>query len=160
MECVDHKNMKTLKHEIKSLEDWQKVIKTLLPHLKYGTILALSGPLGAGKTTFVQLLAKALGAKVNPRSPTFSLVRNYSLLTTNYLLKRLVHVDAYRIEDEKDLLPLNLDEELAEPGTIMAIEWPENIKKWLTHQRTPIIHIDISLQKTRRQVQISAEAGV
>ncbi len=45
-----------------------------------------------------------------------------------------MHLDAYRIEREIDLLPLDLDEELETPGTILVIEWPEQIPEWLaTH---------------------------
>ena len=136
--------------KIKKLSDWDAIAKMISPLLKSGTIIALSGPLGAGKTTFVQALARTLGAKVNPRSPTFSLIRAYAIGDTQYpakpdAIRRLVHVDAYRIDDERDLLPLNLEEELREPGTIMALEWPENIKKWLAHRHTSIIQLDIKL---------------
>ncbi|MDP3794159.1 MAG: tRNA (adenosine(37)-N6)-threonylcarbamoyltransferase complex ATPase subunit type 1 TsaE, partial [Candidatus Uhrbacteria bacterium] len=71
------KNKKTF--VLKKLSDWNQVVKFIIPKLKPGTIIALSGPLGAGKTTFVQHLAKALGVRSTPRSPTFSLVRSYSL---------------------------------------------------------------------------------
>ena len=137
---------------VKTLKDWDKIAQMIVPRLKSGTIIALSGPLGAGKTTFVQILARTLGAKVNPRSPTFSLLRTYKLKAKSSKLVRLVHVDAYRIENEKDVRPLNLEEELKEPGTILSIEWPENIKNWLTHQSTPIIHLSIQLQKNNSRL--------
>ncbi len=128
--------MERMKHTfvVKTKEDWDLLAKQLAPTLKPGMILALSGPLGAGKTTFVQALAKTLGAKTSPRSPTFSLVRTYPLRVGaihESPLRRLVHVDAYRIEQPNDILALNLDEELMELGTLLAIEWPENVEKWL-----------------------------
>ena len=119
---------------IKTVDDWKKLAREIAPSLTSGTVLALSGHLGAGKTTFVQALAEILGAKGSPRSPTFSLVRTYKLKTANDKLTRLVHVDAYRIERAEDLLPLNLDEELAEPGTILVLEWPENAVSWIKKQ--------------------------
>ncbi|MBU1448962.1 tRNA (adenosine(37)-N6)-threonylcarbamoyltransferase complex ATPase subunit type 1 TsaE, partial [Patescibacteria group bacterium] len=55
--------------------------------------------------------------------------------------KRLVHVDAYRIEHPSEILALDLDEELADGKTAVAIEWPENIKGWLKRKKT--IRVDI-----------------
>ncbi len=119
-------------YRIKRLTDWDILAKRITLALKPGMILALSGPLGAGKTTFVQALAKALGAKQTPRSPTFSLVRTYRVSRGE--IRRLVHADAYRIEHSRDLLALNLNEELAEPGTVLALEWPEQVNTWLKQQ--------------------------
>ena len=56
-------------------------------------------------------------------------------------LHRLVHVDAYRIEDQKDLLALDLNEELLEPGTAMVIEWADNIKNWFKNKE--VIWVEI-----------------
>lgn len=118
-----------------TLEDWKSVAETVAQSLKPGSVLALSGPLGVGKTTFVQALAQVLGATRSPKSPTFALVRTYPLKQGN--LKRLVHVDAYRIQKPEDLRTLNLEEELAEPGTVMVIEWPEQAGAWIDrHQQT------------------------
>ncbi len=120
-----------MKYIVSNIEDWDAVARAVAKDLAPGTVIALSGPLGAGKTTFVQALARALGAKVHPRSPSFSLVRSYKLPPTDYGLQTLIHVDAYRIDDPKDLLPLGLDELLAEPGVVMALEWPERADAWL-----------------------------
>jgi tRNA threonylcarbamoyladenosine biosynthesis protein TsaE len=120
-----------MKYIVANMEDWDAVARAIAKEAKPGTVIALSGPLGAGKTTFVQVLARELGAKTNPRSPTFSLVRSYKLQATSYKLSQLIHVDAYRIDDAKDVSPLGLDELLAEPDTIMALEWPERAEAWL-----------------------------
>lgn len=124
------------------MHDWKNVAQAIIQQLKPGTIIALSGPLGAGKTTLVQFLARELGAETNPRSPTFALIHTYHL-KNKLSLKRLVHVDAYRIEKPEDILPLNLQEELSEPGTVLAIEWPENIQSWLKKINVPKIFIKI-----------------
>lgn len=115
--------------------------QTVAKDLRPGMILALSGPLGAGKTTFVQALSRVLGAKGNPRSPTFSLVRSYAVKAGD--IKTLVHVDAYRIEDERDILPLGLDEYLSEPGTVVAIEWSERIANFIRATKVPVLSIAI-----------------
>ena len=87
---------------VKNLDDWKTVARAVARELKPGTIIGLSGPLGAGKTTFVQYLANELGAESRPKSPTFTLMRTHRLLENNMMITRLVHVDAYRIEREED----------------------------------------------------------
>jgi tRNA threonylcarbamoyladenosine biosynthesis protein TsaE len=135
--------------QIKRIEDWDELAKELVNELKPGSILTLSGPLGAGKTTFVQALARALGVQGNPRSPTFSLMRSYL-----FPKGKLIHVDAYRLEKPTDVLSLNLDEEFGESGVMLAIEWPENMAGWL-EGRSNRVHLDLSLNKDgSRQVTI------
>ena len=132
-------------------ESWNEFAKDLAKHLSDGKIITLQGPLGAGKTTFVQSLAKELGAGESPKSPTFSMMRIYAINHQN--LRRLIHIDAYRIENEIDLMPLDLDEELSIPGTILLIEWPEQIPNWLaTHPHTAIT---ISIDGDGRRVEIA-----
>lgn len=111
------------------VEDWGKVAQFLLKSLRPGSIVTLSGQMGAGKTTLAQYLAGSLGAVKPALSPTFALMRVHRVKYQK--ITRLVHVDAYRILDENDVLALDLDEELSEPGTVLIIEWPENIKGWL-----------------------------
>jgi tRNA threonylcarbamoyladenosine biosynthesis protein TsaE len=113
-------------------------------------ILALSGPLGAGKTTFVQELVAFLGSKDVPKSPTFSLLRTYRLQNESF--KRLLHVDAYRIENEAEMMILNLDEELEESGTIAAIEWPEQIPLWMTERADRVVWLTIKFEEGGRRV--------
>lgn len=86
-----------------------------------GTILALSGELGAGKTTFVQGLAEGLGAEGPVASPTFVLLNVH---------KGLYHFDLYRLKEASDFLALGFDEYF-EKGGICAIEWPERIQELL-----------------------------
>ncbi len=114
--------------------DWDRVVKKIIPMLKAGSILAISGPLGAGKTTFVQTLATNLGSKKRPSSPTFALLRTYTL-SKNGTIRRLMHLDAYRLEKKEDLFALDLEEELTVPGTVLAIEWPEKIESWFKNKQ-------------------------
>ena len=138
------------------LEDWDTVAKAIALKLAPGDVIALSGPLGAGKTTFVQALAHNLGAKGRPRSPSFSLVRTYAC-KGSHGIKRLVHVDAYRIESVAEIPALGLEDLAEEPGTVLAIEWPERLKGWVEHQTRPAlrIHIDPDDQKGVRHVKIT-----
>lgn len=135
-------------HPISSLHDWDLFAEELLPTLKPGTIIALSGPLGAGKTTFVQALARALGITQEPTSPTFSLVRTYK--TTRPPFRTLVHVDAYRIENENEVMTLGLEDLLEEKGVIVCLEWPEKIPNWIAKQGASVVPMSIDENHTVR----------
>lgn len=90
------------------------------------TVIALSGDLGAGKTTLVQLLAKELGITEIVTSPTFTIMKSYQT-GEKQVFSQLVHMDAYRIESLAELGPLRLAEILATPKTLVCIEWAEKI---------------------------------
>lgn len=97
-------------------------------------VIGLTGELGAGKTTFIQGLAHALGIKEKITSPTFIIMRshnlsNHSLLTTNYSL--LTHIDAYRLKNIKETKILNPKRIIENPENIILIEWADKIKKTL-----------------------------
>ncbi len=116
-----------------------RIIKT-----KKGAIIALEGELGAGKTTFIQGFAKALGIKEKIKSPTFVLMKKYVSQGTN-----LYHLDCYRVESHKDLKIPELKEIIHESHNIILIEWAERVrgilpKKYLT------VHIDHIDKKTRK----------
>lgn len=129
---------------ISHVSEWEGLVQSLLPRLLPGTILTLSGPLGAGKTTFVQALAKVLGVKTVLTSPTFSLVRTYRT-KGHPSIKQLVHVDAYRIERDEDVMTLGLEELMMEPGTLVCLEWPERVEGWLRKQAANQMSIKIDL---------------
>ena len=87
--------------------------------LKPGTVIALHGDLGAGKTAFVQGLGFALGLRRPVTSPTFTLSTEYSTP-----LFKLVHMALYRLTGPDDLLTIGYPEYL-ETGAVVAVEWPE-----------------------------------
>jgi len=89
------------------------------------TTLALHGDMGVGKTTFVQGLAQGLGVHAQVTSPTFAI---YSVYPGK--VSKLVHLDAYRLENEYQLEELLLEEFLTSPWCL-AIEWPEKTGTWL-----------------------------
>lgn len=97
--------------------------RNLVAALPTGGLLLLQGELGAGKTTFVQGLAEALAVQQTITSPTFTLLNVYE--TRHAIIQRLVHLDLYRLTDSSELAELDLPTWLADPATLVVIEWPE-----------------------------------
>lgn len=92
------------------------------------TVLGLSGDLGAGKTTFTQQLASLLGVKEDVTSPTFVIEKIYDLPEPPlYGFKKLIHIDAYRLDSGAELLSLGFKELLNTPENLIIIEWPERV---------------------------------
>lgn len=89
-------------------------------------VIALSGNLGAGKTTFVQGFAKGLGIKDKIISPTFVLIRQHKIPKTS---RTLFHIDLYRLPEAVDIKELGLNEIWSDQNHIVLIEWADRIKK-------------------------------
>jgi tRNA threonylcarbamoyladenosine biosynthesis protein TsaE len=102
-----------------SVEETWRAAAEVAELLRPGTVLALQGDLGAGKTTFVQGLGYALGIRRPVTSPTFTLSTEYR--TPRFLF---VHMDLYRLSGPDDLLAIGFPEYL-ECGAVVAVEWPE-----------------------------------
>lgn len=96
---------------------------------RHATVVTLEGPLGAGKTTFVQALARAAGIRRNLPSPTFTFVRRYPLKRNYY--RNLFHIDAFRVRNAsaRTLTPLGLIEAMENPENLVLVEWPERIAR-------------------------------
>ena len=109
----------------KSQAETEKIAKELVQKLRGGEVLALVGNLGAGKTVFVKGLAKALGIEDNITSPTFVLMKLYQ--SQHKKIKRLVHVDCYRLEKTEDLTEIGLADYLNDPENIVVIEWADRV---------------------------------
>ncbi len=95
------------------------------PNGEEATVVTLSGELGAGKTTFAQGLARALGVEEVVTSPTFVIEKIYQL--DNQKFQRFVHIDAYRLNGAHDLEVLGWRELIADPGNLIVLEWPERV---------------------------------
>jgi tRNA threonylcarbamoyladenosine biosynthesis protein TsaE len=108
----------------------------------WATIVTLSGDLGAGKTAFVKALGMVLGVLETIVSPTFVVLKTYETPTGPFL--QLVHMDAYRIEDTSELLPLHFNDYVAQPKTLLCVEWPECIPEAIlvSHHHIAITIID------------------
>lgn len=109
----------TKKYTVYSLEETWQVAAEVAAHLTPGTVIALTGDLGAGKTTFMQGLGFACGVNRPITSPTFTLCQEYQ--TPRF---KLVHMDLYRLNGPDDLLTIGFLEHL-ESGAVVAVEWPE-----------------------------------
>ncbi len=115
-------------------------------NLDAGSVICLSGDLGAGKTVFAKGVCSALGVPEYISSPTFTIVNEYEGKL------RIFHFDMYRIEDEDELIEIGYDEYLASGG-ICIIEWPENIKNSLPKKRIEVsILRDLSVGDDVRKV--------
>lgn len=90
------------------------------------TIIALQGDLGAGKTVFSKGVAHTLGVVEEVTSPTFVIQKTYTL-PEGKPWKRLVHIDAYRLESEAELSTIGWHDLATDPGNLILIEWPEQV---------------------------------
>lgn len=113
-----------------SADKTQKFAEDFAKKLVGGDVVLLYGNLGAGKTTFVQGLARGLGVESRIISPTFIILRRYG---------NLHHIDLYRLETEADIAGLGVVELMQDKDNIVVIEWPERLgsakpeKRWEVH---------------------------
>lgn len=121
--------------------------------LSGGEILLLEGDLGAGKTTFAKGLALAFGITEEIVSPTFTLMQVYQLPKEIRGIKKLVHIDTYRLDDARAFTDIGAMDFVGEPDTVSIIEWPEKIASILKERKT--IHIAfLHEEKSTRTIQI------
>ena len=117
-------------HTIHTLEEMEheasRFIDALPAEAKGATLVTLSGELGAGKTTFTQYIAKALGVADTVNSPTFVIEKIYEI-PEDARFSRLVHIDAYRLQGVSDLNVLGFGEVMSHRGTLILLEWPEQV---------------------------------
>ncbi len=119
---------------VSTIEELQEAARTfgasLVPNTKSATLVTLSGELGAGKTAFVQECARTLGVVEDVTSPTFVIENRYEL-PQGGAYTHLIHIDAYRLESADALEPLRFTEDLANPGALIMLEWPERVEEAL-----------------------------
>ena len=130
----------------------ERIKKLKISSRKSAVIIGLTGELGAGKTTFVKGVARALGVRETVTSPTFVIMKMYKLpwrrandpaSSFQPPAVKLVHIDAYRLESAEELRALGWDEIAADPANLIAIEWAERIRELL-----PLGHRAISFECT------------
>jgi tRNA threonylcarbamoyladenosine biosynthesis protein TsaE len=124
-------NMAARIYKLKNLEDTGKLAVALSHKLRGGDVVALSGKLGAGKTTFTQLLSKALGVKDDVKSPTFNIMHLHKISKSAVGASTFCHVDCYRLKETEELEAIGFFDHLTDSKTITVVEWAEKIKPLL-----------------------------
>lgn len=123
-----------------SLEETQKLAHDWLISLSKSEneaiVVGLYGNLGAGKTAFTQAVARELGIIEPTTSPTFVIEKLYE--TKNQIFKRLIHIDAYRLESGRELQTLDFESLVENSNNLILIEWPENVKEILPENHIKI----------------------
>ncbi|MCT1867005.1 alanine racemase [Dermabacter sp. p3-SID358] len=123
-------------------EDTRRAARAIAHHAKAGDLFVLDGPLGAGKTTFTQGFARALDVRGNVASPTFVIARVHP---ANAEGPDLVHVDAYRLDEDWDIEDLDLDSNL--DTSITLVEWGRDRVEHLASSYAIVeLHREESLQ--------------
>ena len=129
--------MKKINHLSSSSKKTQEIARKFAKSLKEEDVVALTGELGSGKTTFVQGLADGLGVTDFVNSPTFKLVNEFSGRLTLY------HFDFYRLDSSMDLVKIGFEEYINSKG-ITVIEWADKFPELI-----PDKHFAISFQFDR-----------
>ena len=139
--------------EVNSVEETWALAKKLAAELKPGDVICLEGDLGAGKTTFTQGLAAALGVPSRVNSPTFCIVQEHrsSPSTLNPQPTLLVHMDLYRLHGEDDVIAIGWEDYLAE-GAILVVEWPERAGTLIPSDARHVVFTHLEGEESRRIV--------
>ena len=117
---------------------------------KTAVVLGLSGNLGGGKTTFMQGFAKGLGVNEKILSPTYVIQKRFEIKN---IFKNFYHIDCYRINEPEEILELDFKKIISNPENIVAVEWPEKIKKFLPKN---IITIDFKfINENQREIIVN-----
>ncbi len=140
-ECASHSDDQTQRLGMR--------LGALLPR---HAVIALHGPLGAGKTSFARGVGLGWGADQPLRSPTFTLVQQHHRAQDS---ATLYHIDLYRADNESDLTSLGLDEILDDENSVVLIEWPERAPNLIPKDA---MHVKIGLTTdTKRQLTFSTQ---
>jgi tRNA threonylcarbamoyladenosine biosynthesis protein TsaE len=114
----------TLRTEAELVKEAEELARSLVPAL-HARVVALQGDLGAGKTTFTQAFAKALGVDEHVTSPTYVIEKRYPL--ANQKFAHLIHIDAYRLTDADELRKLDWERTVNDAGNLIIVEWADKV---------------------------------
>ena len=125
---------------------------------KHATVIALSGALGGGKTTFAQGFARGLGVKEKVKSPTFVLLQQYKLKVKSAKFKvqsftHFYHLDCYRLKKPQEVRAIGLPEVLENPRNLVLIEWAEKIKSALPKRKIVVKFFHVG--KNSRKISVN-----
>jgi len=129
---------------IKNLGDIDRAANEFLAKKPDKTVVALYGEMGAGKTTFIKAICKALGVPDSVNSPTFTIINEYRGGTNEFRggdNEPIYHFDFYRINKLEEAFDIGF-EEFVDSGYLCLIEWPEKIEQILPHNCLKV-HISV-----------------
>lgn len=127
-----------------ALDEIEKVAKDLIKAAENSMVWLFYGEMGAGKTTLIKAICRALGVHSLMTSPTFSIVNEYSGDNGRVFY----HFDFYRLKNEEEAYDIGVEEYL-DSGRHCFVEWPERVPSILPQARFEI-HIDIESPTQRR----------
>jgi tRNA threonylcarbamoyladenosine biosynthesis protein TsaE len=130
-----------------TVEETEDLAARLAKGLVAPLVITFSGEIGAGKTTFIRAMLRALGIQSAIKSPTFSLVESYRIDPL-----QIHHFDLYRIHDETELEYVGFRDYFT-PHAICCIEWPEQAKNYITHVD---VKITLEWEGAGRHMKINA----
>ena len=139
----------------KSVSDTEKIAKDFIEKISLGfyntaLVVGLYGDLGSGKTTFTQAVAKIFGITADVTSPTYVIEKIYDIKHDSF--KKLIHIDAYRLDFAKELLALEWERTLSDSRNIIFIEWPERVLEALPENHAKIYFK--FLNENEREIEI------
>ena len=134
-----------------SAEETMNLGKSIADAAKNGSVFCLTGDLGAGKTTLVRGIARALNIKSVVQSPTFNIMKIYF-----NGLKPLIHIDAYRLADVNT--DIGLDEYIGYETGLTVIEWPDFIRDLISESAATITITNLG--ETQRRITIQSDDSV
>ncbi len=138
----------------------------LLPEKDSATLITLTGNLGSGKTTFVQEFARKLGITETVQSPTYVLMKSYPFQgdRTSFgrprRYSRLIHIDAYRLENPEEFKTLRPEEFLNDPKALVLVEWPEKAGTLLPPADIALRFTSEGVGEMEREIQMEAGDGM
>ena len=135
-------------NEFETILEGEKLGRALEP----GTVVALYGELGAGKTAFVRGLALGLGINMRVSSPTFTIVNEYPGVIPLY------HFDMYRLDSENELFDIGWDDYL-DRGGVCAVEWSEKVPGAISFDAVTIRLENLGGDKRRLTIEFPSLYG-
>lgn len=144
--------MKIISKSLKETEEVARefVEKVSMNYSDNALLVGLYGDLGSGKTTFTQNIAKILGITEDITSPTFVIEKMYDINHREF--RKLIHIDAYRLDSGKELLVLDWENIVKDPRNLILIEWPERVQDILPEHHTKVFFKFIS--ENEREIEI------
>lgn len=137
--------MRKIEINIPSTEALPQAAHEFMAAMDDYTVFAFYGQMGAGKTTFINALCRALGVEEDvTNSPSFAIINEYRSDTTAELI---YHFDCYRLENEEEAMDIGTEDYL-DCGAVCLIEWPERIEGLLPDD-TVDVNITVNDDDTR-----------